>query len=357
MSEITVVVEEPKPEVWSEASYSKECLLAAIRARIPVLEALRIKSRFACTEREKRQTLELEHELHRLKERLNQWQGFGVQIDPTLLFVQCISDMAGDADYDQQDLEEEIRLRLRNHRLAYYPLTDEVLTLLEDALLRIQAGTPTEDKFWDVSRIQPCLPDIRAQKIHDAVPAKTVTVQQSTSELEKPRLHESSTIAELEALLNNPNTPIDVEIRTRERLTYLFAAQMRGSDTAMLYQVKTSDGNVVLDAFERQQLNEQYAAAQKAVTECKSHERAKGIKCDCLTPWRSWYYGVQGRGQTPFSLAAQTLYDLVDSFSHEYERKKKPSEEVQMLVSALNEAREDNNQFPSWFGRRGEKKR
>jgi len=352
-SELEIEISPAEPEVWSEPSFSPERLLSAIRQRAPHLEACRLKSRYARTDKEDREIRALEHELHDLKTRLNKWQGFGVKLDESLLFAQCACDMAGDAEnYDQQGLERSLELKIQNHVLHYVQYTAEEVGLFEIALSRSRTSTKAETLFWNPGTSQPVLPDIPPRLISPAKPAvtRTVRVNEPVSETKDPV--RDASLAELETLAADDSRP-DLQIRASQRLTDLLASRINGrSDRPPLFtSIRVGNDTVMLEAHDCQTLRTQYATAQQAVIGCQKHERS--IKCACLASWREWYYSVQRRDPTsPLALAAQNLWDLVERFSQEYQRPKDLSPETLAILEALEV---QNYREPDWIGGRSER--
>src|ERR1700751_3723834 len=186
-TEIAIEVSPAEPEVWSQPQVSLDLYKQAIAERLPYLLAMETKDRFRLSgtpqlgdkiESDIRgRRLDCDRQYHVM---LSMHRGF----DIGLVVAQAMHDVASVAGYDQRRLQTELELNLKNQSLGYVRYWLAETSLFMDALSRIRTNTQTKGKHWDLSTIRTVEPDIPAQLLKPAMPARTVTVKVSQPKLE-----------------------------------------------------------------------------------------------------------------------------------------------------------------------------
>lgn len=165
-----------------------------------------------------------------------------------------------------------------------------------------------------------------------------------------------ATWVELQEMAQDDSRP-DLAMRASERLTDLVASRMNGGKVApVLNRITVGAETIILDAFDKQKVEDACTSSVQAIKGCVDHDRKAGIKCQCLSSFREMYYGLQQLNPTsPLCLAIGSLWDRLDAEAKAWVKPKETESDATMkaVLGVLQnlEAREER---PSWLGSRSQ---
>jgi hypothetical protein len=189
---------------------------------------------------------------------------------------------------------------------------------------------------------------------------KTTVVKRLLPKSEsKDPVMSATTLEQLQRLVDDYEAHPELAMRASQRITELVAARITGADREMpfLNRVRVNGETVLLDSFDRETLERMYTTSLQAIRSCQDHDRKLGIKCQCLSDFRDWYYRLQNCNPTdPSALAAGNLWERLDEDSRSYERPKQADPTLTAMLEILdsyNGLKEDGT--PGWLGTRSKR--